>query len=174
MRRPWRKPLIVMTPKSLLRASWAMSTLDELATGRFQRVISEPEGFDWTKATRLFLCSGKVYYDLAKAREAAGDTTTAIVRLEQLHPFPEQELAALLAKMPQLKQVAWVQEEPQNAGAWHFALPRLHELVSARRAGSVQIRYIGRAASASPATGLAKAHELETRLILDTAFGKGA
>jgi len=171
--RPWRKPLIVMTPKSLLRASWAMSTLDELSTGRFQRVIGEPEGFDFAKAKRLFLCSGKVYYDLAKAREAAGDTTTALVRLEQLYPFPEAELAAIVAKMPALETLAWVQEEPQNAGAWHFVLPRLLKLLSGRAPGSTRIDYIGRAAAASPATGLSKAHELETRLLLETAFGKG-
>src|SRR5690606_7344344 len=141
VKRRWRKPLIVMTPKSLLRASWAMSTLDELATGRFQRVISEDASFDLGAAKRLYLCSGKVYYDLVKAREAKKDTTTAIVRLEQLYPFPEDTLRELLSRMPKLEKLAWVQEEPQNAGAWHFMLPRLLQLVSGRPGDRLNVDY---------------------------------
>jgi 2-oxoglutarate dehydrogenase E1 component len=172
--RPWRKPLVVMTPKSLLRAPHAQSTLDELSRGRFQRVIGEGADFDFKGATRMLLCSGKVYYDLAKARAEAKDTTTALVRVEQLFPFPQAELDALVASMPKLKEIHWVQEETQNGGAWHFMYPRLHLLAAKAAAGAAKVGYIGRAPSASPATGLTKAHELEQKLITDTAFARSA
>ncbi|NVJ24599.1 MULTISPECIES: 2-oxoglutarate dehydrogenase E1 component [Myxococcus] len=169
--RPVRKPLVIMSPKSLLRRPEATSKLDELATGSFQEVILDkvaPEG-----VTRLLLCSGKVYYDLVKARDERKDDSIAIVRLEQLYPFPFDELANLVGKLPKLAEVFWVQEEPRNAGAWHFMFPRLHDLASSRSQQQVKLGYIGRAEAASPATGFPKTHEIEQQLIIEEAIFRG-
>ncbi|MFY2563813.1 2-oxoglutarate dehydrogenase E1 component [Corallococcus terminator] len=169
--RPVRKPLVIMSPKSLLRRPEATSKLEELATGGFQEVILDkvaPEG-----VTRLLLCSGKVYYDLVKARDERKDNSIAIVRLEQLYPFPFDELANLVGKLPKLAEVFWVQEEPRNAGAWHFMFPRLHDLASSRSQQQVKLGYIGRAEAASPATGFPKTHEIEQQLIIEEAIFRG-
>jgi len=169
--RPVRKPLVIMSPKSLLRRPEATSKLDELATGGFQEVILDkvaPEG-----VTRLLLCSGKVYYDLVKARDERKDDSIAIVRLEQLYPFPFDELANLVGKLPKLAEVYWVQEEPRNAGAWHYMFPRLHDLASSRSQQQVKLGYIGRAEAASPATGFPKTHEIEQQLIIEEAIFRG-
>ncbi|MCK8502995.1 MULTISPECIES: 2-oxoglutarate dehydrogenase E1 component [Myxococcus] len=169
--RPVRKPLVIMSPKSLLRRPEATSKVDELATGGFQEVILDsvaPAG-----VTRLLLCSGKVYYDLVKARNERKDDSIAIVRVEQLYPFPADELANLVAKLPRLAEVYWVQEEPRNAGAWHFMFPRLHDLVSSRSQQPVKLGYIGRAEAASPATGFPKTHEIEQQLIIEEAIFRG-
>jgi 2-oxoglutarate dehydrogenase E1 component len=169
--RPVRKPLVIMSPKSLLRRPEATSKLDELATGTFQEVILDrvaPAG-----VTRLLLCSGKVYYDLVKARDERKDDSIAIVRLEQLYPFPFDELAGLVSKMPKLAELRWVQEEPRNAGGWHFMFPRLHDLVSTRSQQPVKLGYIGRAEAASPATGFPKTHEYEQQLIIEEAIFRG-
>ncbi|NTX15794.1 2-oxoglutarate dehydrogenase E1 component [Myxococcus sp. CA051A] len=169
--RPVRKPLVIMSPKSLLRRPEATSKLDELATGSFQEVILDkvaPEG-----VTRLLLCSGKVYYDLVKARDERKDDSIAIVRLEQLYPFPFDELANLVGKLPKLAEIFWVQEEPRNAGAWHFMFPRLHDLASSRSQQQVKLGYIGRAEAASPATGFPKTHEIEQQLIIEEAIFRG-
>ncbi|RJS26105.1 2-oxoglutarate dehydrogenase E1 component [Corallococcus sp. H22C18031201] len=171
MVRPLRKPLVIMSPKSMLRRPEATSKLDELATGTFREVIADKG--DPAKVTRLLLCSGKVYYDLVKARDERKDESIAIVRVEQLYPFPFDELAGLVAKMPKLTELFWVQEEPQNAGAWHFALPLLLDLVAPRTQSPVKIGYIGRAAAASPATGFPKTHEYEQQLIIEEAILRG-
>ncbi|OJH41982.1 2-oxoglutarate dehydrogenase E1 component [Cystobacter ferrugineus] len=169
--RPLRKPLVVMSPKSMLRLPEATSKLDELATGSFQEVIADK--VDPAGVTRLLLCSGKVYYDLVKERDARKDTSIAIVRVEQLYPFPFDELSGLLAKMPKLTELFWVQEEPRNSGAWHFIFPRLHDLVATRGQNPVKLGYIGRAEAASPATGFTQTHKLEQQLIVEEAILRG-
>ncbi|WP_309895843.1 2-oxoglutarate dehydrogenase E1 component [Archangium sp.] len=169
--RPLRKPLVVMTPKSLLRRPEATSKLDELATGTFQEVIADK--VDLAGVTRLLLCSGKVYYDLVKARDERKDDSIAIVRVEQLYPFPFDELAGLVSKMPKLGEIFWVQEEPRNSGAWHFIFPRLHDLAAARAQNPVKLGYIGRAEAASPATGFTQTHNLEQQLIVEEAILRG-
>ncbi|WIG92791.1 2-oxoglutarate dehydrogenase E1 component [Myxococcus sp. SDU36] len=169
--RPVRKPLVIMSPKSLLRRPEATSKVDELATGTFQEVILDR--VDPAGVTRLLLCSGKVYYDLVKARDERKDESIAIVRLEQLYPFAADVLSGLIAKMPKLAELLWVQEEPRNAGAWHFMFPRLHDLASTQSKQQVKIGYIGRAEAASPATGFPKTHEYEQQLIIEEAILRG-
>ncbi|RKH01810.1 2-oxoglutarate dehydrogenase E1 component [Corallococcus praedator] len=171
--RPVRKPLVIMSPKSLLRRPEATSRMDDLAKGAFQEIILDAKA-DPAKVKRLLLCSGKVYYDLAKARDERKDDTIAIVRVEQLYPFPHDELSNLVAKLPQLQELYWVQEEPRNAGAWHFMFPRLHDLVSGRaQQQPVKLGYIGRAEAASPATGFPKTHDYEQQLIIEEAILRG-
>src|SRR5215813_3287880 len=170
--RPWRKPLVVMTPKSLLRREEASSSLSAFATGNFQRLISDPPTGGAAGVKRLLLCTGKVVYDLLAARAKAGDDTVAIARLEQLYPFPEAQLAAEIARYPVLQELFWVQEEPENMGAWSFVLPMLLSRVSAR-GRALPLRYAGREASASPATGFQKTHELEQTLLIDAAMSRG-
>jgi 2-oxoglutarate dehydrogenase E1 component len=170
--RPLRKPLVIMSPKSLLRRPEATSKLDELATGSFQEVILDK--VNPANVTRLLLCSGKVYYDLVKARDERKDDSIAIVRVEQLYPFPFDELAGLVAKMPKLTELLWVQEEPRNSGAWYFMFPRLHDLAAARgQGGPLKVGYIGRAEAASPATGFPQTHNLEQQLIVEEAILRG-
>jgi 2-oxoglutarate dehydrogenase E1 component len=154
--RPWRKPLVVMTPKSLLRHPKAVSALDELATGRFQRVIPDPGAREGV-TKRVLLCTGKIYYDLVARREKLGASHVAVVRLEQLYPFPE---AAARAAIPAGAEAVWVQEEPLNMGAWTFILSRY----------PVAKRLVSRPESASPATGSAKAHVIEQEQIFAEAF----
>ena len=170
--RPWRKPLVVMTPKSLLRREEASAPLSAFISGSFQRLISDPPVGGAGKVTRLLLCTGKVVYDLLAAREKAGDDTVAIARLEQLYPFPEAQVAAEIARYPALQELVWVQEEPENMGAWSFVLPRLTGRTSAQ-GRKLPLRYAGREASASPATGFQKTHELEQTLLIDAALSRG-
>ena len=160
--RPWRKPLIVMTPKSLLRHPKAVSSLSELATGTFQRVIPDP---DADGATRVILCSGKVYYDLLAER---GDNRgTAIVRLEQLYPLSERELSAALAPYAADAPVVWVQEEPENMGAWRNLRVQFGTQLLGHPFSGVY-----RPASASPATGSGSAHKLEQKDLMRAAFAR--
>ena len=168
--RPLRKPLIVMTPKSLLRS--VGSPLEAFAQGGFKRLISDTQDIDPAKVTRLLLCSGKVYYDLVKGREKAKDATLGIVRLEQLYPFPEAELSAVLAKMPKLAELYWVQEEPKNNGAWSFMIQYLQTLIS-DLPGRPRFGFIGRVESASPATGFHHTHDYEQQLIVEEAIARG-
>ncbi|HUM13880.1 MAG TPA: 2-oxoglutarate dehydrogenase E1 component [Myxococcaceae bacterium] len=170
--RPWRKPLVVMTPKSLLRREEASAPLSAFTSGKFQRLVSDPPPGGEAKVTRLLLCTGKVAYDLLAARAKAADDTVAIARLEQLYPFPEAQLAREIARYPELEQLVWVQEEPENMGAWSFVLPRLSGRVSAK-ARRLPLRFAGREASASPATGFQKTHELEQVLLIDAALSRG-
>ena len=161
--RPWRKPLVIMTPKSLLRLPAAVSTLEDLSSGQFQPFLADPKA--GASTTRLFLCSGRVYYDLLAERESRGDTSTAIVRVEQLYPWRGQQLAAVLAKMPGIKEVVWVQDEPSNMGPESWILPRIQATMKGQK-----IRAVSRAESASPATGSSKAHAIEQRELLTSAF----
>jgi 2-oxoglutarate dehydrogenase E1 component len=164
--RRWRKPLVVMTPKSLLRTRVSFSDRSVLTDGEFQRFIGD-ESVVEGEVRRVMACSGKVYYDLAAEREKRGAGDVAIVRCEQLYPFPAQALEDELRRFPNLEQILWVQEEPQNMGAWTFMVPRLELAAHARG----KISYVGRVASASPATGSPESHKLEQELILKEAFG---
>ena len=168
-----RKPLIVMTPKSLLRMPEATSALSEFTSGRFKRLIEDPnEAVAANKVTRLLLCSGKVYFDLAKARDAAKDFATAVVRIEQLYPLPEPELKAVLESMTALKELFWVQEEPKNSGAWRYLLEPLMNL-TAELKNRPTLKYVGRPESASPATGYLSTHTFEQKLLVDEALARG-
>jgi 2-oxoglutarate dehydrogenase E1 component len=167
--RPLRKPLVVMTPKSLLRLPAAASTLDELASGQFHRVLHD-EAADPAEVTRVLLCTGRIYYDLAEERTRRADPATAIVRIEKLYPWwPHLVAAATLDRYPGLAELFWVQDEPCNMGAGQFVTPRLQALISGR---AIKYDFIGRAESASPATGSHKAHVMEQQEILGKAFGR--
>ena len=172
MHRPFRKPLIIMTPKSLLRHPLAKSrTSDFVGEGHFMRILSDPAPAADAKTRRLVLCSGKVAYDLMEARDAAGITDTQIVRLEQLYPFPGEPLAARVARMTALEEVVWCQEEPKNNGSWFFVDPLIEESLLSAKCKVTRPRYAGRAASASPATGLAKRHTAEQAALVADALG---
>ena len=160
------RPLIVMTPKSLLRLPAATSMIDELTTGGFQPVIDDARIEDRSKVARLAICSGKVYYDLEAGRGEQIDGRTAVVRLEQFYPYPETRLQEIVASYPNLKQLFWVQEEPRNMGGWWFMRSRLEALTPA----NATLEYVGRVASASPATGSYVIHELEQKQIVDRAL----
>jgi len=169
--RPFRKPLVVMSPKSLLRHPEAVSPIEELANGAFQRVLDDPmflpggEG-DPARVKRVLLCTGKVFYDLVAERRAKGIRDVAIVRLEQLYPNPFAELSAIFDRYGGMSEVVWVQEEPANHGAW------LHMWSALVKSGilRVPLAQVSRPAAASPATGSNASHKLEQRRILDTAF----
>ncbi|MDI1295986.1 MAG: 2-oxoglutarate dehydrogenase E1 component, partial [bacterium] len=172
MLRPFRKPLIIMTPKSLLRHKLAVSKAEDFqGTTHFMRLLSDTNPAPDAETTRLVLCSGKVAYDLIEARDAAGDTNTQIVRVEQLYPFPTEALAARLARMPKLEEVIWCQEEPRNNGGWFFVEPYIEEALGLADRAPMRARYAGRKASASPATGLAKRHVAEQGALVADALG---
>jgi 2-oxoglutarate dehydrogenase E1 component len=172
MHRPFRKPLIIMTPKSLLRHPLAKSsTGDFVGEGHFMRILSDTKPAADKDTKRLVLCSGKVAYDLFEAREAAAISDTQIVRLEQLYPFPGEPLAARIARMTNLEEVVWCQEEPKNNGAWFFVEPLIEEALAASKSKVQRARYAGRTASASPATGLAKRHAAEQAALVSNALG---
>ena len=160
--RKWRKPLIVFTPKSILRHPDAASPLAELSRPRFLNVLPDAEV---QAAARVLLCTGKIGHELRRERKQRKDAATAIVFLEQLYPFPQTELAAELARHPHATEVVWVQEEPANMGALSYMLPRLTRMCRDRH-----IRTVKRSASASPATGSSKAHEVEQKTLLTLAF----
>jgi 2-oxoglutarate dehydrogenase E1 component len=165
VKRPWRKPLVVMTPKSLLRLPAATSTLEELTQGSFQRVIGDatvaPES-----AERVLLCSGKIYYELVEERKRRGAAAerTMIVRLEQLYPFRSEHIAAAVRGVSDAADLVWVQDEPGNMGAATFVIPRLAGVLGRPP------RLVARDDSASPATGSHKAHVLEQNRIFAAAF----
>ena len=168
MLRPLRKPLVIMTPKSLLRNKDATSPLSEFTKGGFQTVIGDQGSLKADKVKRVIACSGKVYYDLAKRREEKGMDDVAILRVEQLYPFPHKAFAAELKKYPGATEVVWCQDEPQNQGAWFFVQHYIHEnMASGQRLG-----YAGRAASASPAVGYAHLHQDQQKALIDAAFGR--
>lgn len=165
VKRPWRKPLVVMSPKSLLRHPAATSTLAELAEGQFQCVIGD-SSVDSSMVTRVMLCTGKVYYELVEERKRRGDTQTALCRIEQLYPFRASELTQVLSKFAGARELIWVQEEPANMGAQSFVAPRLTAILPA----GVKLRFASRVESASPATGSYKAHVLEHKKLMEEAF----
>jgi 2-oxoglutarate dehydrogenase E1 component len=172
MHRPFRKPLIIMSPKSLLRHKMAASNVDEfLDNSHFMRILSDPWAPKDEDVKRLVLCSGKVAFDLLDARNAAGDTDTAILRLEQLYPFPGEPLIVRLDRMSNLEEVVWAQEEPKNNGSWFFVEPFIEECLTKAKVKPARARYAGRKASASPATGLAKRHQAEQAALIADALG---
>ncbi len=168
MVRNLRKPLVIMTPKSLLRNKDASSPLSEFTKGSFQTIIPEQKDIKADKVKRLVACSGKVYYDLVKKREEKGLDDVAIIRVEQLYPFPHKAFSTELKKYPNVTEVVWCQDEPQNQGAWFFVQHYLHEnMIEGQRLG-----YSGRAASASPAVGYAHLHQEQQKALVEGAFAK--
>jgi 2-oxoglutarate dehydrogenase E1 component len=163
--RPLRKPLVVATPKSLLRHPQAVSSLDDLTTGTFRRILPDPVA-DPAKVRRVMLCSGKIYYDLVHAQEVLGAEDVAIIRVEQLYPLRPSDLAAALAPFAAGTPVLWVQEEPANMGAWPFLQVHFKDPLLGRH----PFRAVTRAASASPATGSAVSHRMEQELLIEHAF----
>ncbi|MDO8441588.1 MAG: 2-oxoglutarate dehydrogenase E1 component, partial [Polaromonas sp.] len=168
MVRNLRKPLVIMTPKSLLRNKDATSPLSEFTKGSFQTVIPDSGALKADKVKRVIACSGKVYYDLAKKREEKGADDVAILRIEQLYPFPHKAFAAELKKYPNATDIVWCQDEPQNQGAWFFVQHYIHE----NMAEGQKLGYSGRAASASPAVGYSHLHQEQQKALVDGAFGK--
>jgi 2-oxoglutarate dehydrogenase E1 component len=168
MIRPFRKPLMIMTPKSLLRNKEAVSSLQELAKGGFQTVIGETHaGIDSKAVRKIVICSGKVYYDLTGARRERELADVAILRVEQLYPFPHKALEAEMRKYPGATQVVWCQDEPQNQGAWFFVQ---HHIQDALKDGQ-RLTYAGRPASASPAAGYYDKHYAQQKELLTAALG---
>jgi 2-oxoglutarate dehydrogenase E1 component len=171
IRRSFRKPLILMTPKSLLRHKQCVSTLSEFSTGTtFQPVLAETAKLvDDKKVKRVVLCSGKVYYDLLAERENRGIEDVAIVRVEQLYPFPEKELGAQLSRYSNAD-VIWCQEEPENMGSWYFVDRRIEKVLTGIKHKTSRPVYVGRSTAASPATGLLKIHLREQAELVDAAL----
>ncbi|KQN80046.1 2-oxoglutarate dehydrogenase subunit E1 [Sphingomonas sp. Leaf62] len=172
MHRNFRKPLVIMTPKSLLRHKMAVSKTEDFLPGtHFKRLLSDPSAPADTNTTRLVLCSGKVAFDLIEARDAAGDTATQIVRVEQIYPFPSDALVERLKRLPNLTDVVWAQEEPKNNGSWFLVEPAIEEALAEAGSQVPRARYAGRAAAASPATGLMKRHQAEQGALVADALG---
>jgi 2-oxoglutarate dehydrogenase E1 component len=172
MHRKFRKPLILMMPKSLLRDEKASSKLSDFTDDKLHLVLQDPHVEDPNSIQRILLCSGKVYYTLNTAREDLNgkemkNTKTAIVRIEQLYPFPKDELLTVLSNYPKAKECLWVQEEPKNMAAWNFIEPRLREILPR----PLNIRYCGRGEAASPAHGMYKIHYAEEKEFVTTALG---
>ncbi|MCK3658748.1 2-oxoglutarate dehydrogenase E1 component [Pasteurellaceae bacterium Pebbles2] len=164
MLRTVRRPLVVIAPKSLLRHPLAVSSLEELTEGRFQNVIGEIDPLDPTQVKRVVLCSGKVYYDLLEQRRKNNQTDVAIIRIEQLYPYPLDEVRSILAQYPQVTDYVWCQEEPLNQGAWYCRQHRFLQSIPE----TAKLRYVGRPASASPAVGYMSLHnEQQQALVRD-------
>lgn len=168
MIRPYRKPLIVMTPKSLLRHPQAISTLKDLSEGQYQLIIPETDKQDVKKVERVILCCGKVYYNLREKREELKANNIALVRVEQLYPFPLEEVKTLLDQYSDVKTIIWCQEEPKNQGAWYMMEHYITGLLNKNQS----LRYVGRHASASPAVGYHSVHEKEQEDLIDNALLK--
>ncbi len=169
MVRRLRKPLIIITPKSLLRHKEAISTIDELANGHFQTVIPEIEKLDPKKVKRVVLCQGKIYYELLAHRRENNITDTALVRVEQLYPFPESAFAKAIEQFPNAKEVVWCQEEPRNQGAWYWLASRQHlvNVLGTKR----KLLLVSRPAAASPAVGYYAKHNQQQKAVIEHAFG---
>ena len=169
--RDFRKPLVVMTPKSLLRHKLAVSArADFTGESHFKRILSDLNPPTEGRTRRLVLCSGKVAYELIEARDTAGSTDIEVLRIEQLYPFPTEPLVKRLRAMPDLADVCWAQEEPRNNGGWFFVEPYIEDAL-AQAGHALRPRYAGRAAAASPATGLAKRHAAEQAALIGAALG---
>ncbi len=168
MVRPFRKPLIVMTPKSLLRKREAVSSLKELAKGSFQTVIGELDALEAKEVTRIIACSGKVYYDLLGARRERRLDSVALIRVEQLYPFPHKQFAAEMKRYPNALEVVWCQEEPQNQGAWYQTQHYFEENMRSDQ----RLFYTGRSSAAAPAGGYLSRHNQRQKAVVDQAFGK--
>lgn len=165
MRRPFRKPLVVMSPKSLLRFKPACSPVEDLTQGTFDPVLADPVTLDNSAVRTVALCSGKVFYEIAKARQDRGDLSVAALRLEELYPLPESDLIAALDRYPNAKDVVWVQDEPDNMGAWWYVAQKLPPILGRR-----QLRYAGRGDAASPAAGSYAIHVREQEGLLASIF----
>jgi multifunctional 2-oxoglutarate metabolism enzyme len=170
-RRGMRKPLVIFTPKSLLRHPAATSTVHDLTSGGFQEVIDDPASRDPQRIARVVFCSGKIYYDLLAAREERKADQIALVRLEQLYPFAHSMVNDILLRYPQAAEAIWAQEEPRNMGPWRFLREQIQPLLDG---SGRELRYVGRSESASPATGSMKRHQQEQSEILDEALTIGA
>ena len=168
MVRDLRKPLVIFTPKSLLRNKDATSPVSEFTKGNFQTVIGDTRELKAEKVKRVIACSGKVYYDLVKKREEKGADDVAIVRVEQLYPFPHKTFGAEIRKYPKASEIVWCQDEPQNQGAWFFIQHNIHENMESGQ----KLGYAGRAASASPAVGYSHLHQDQQKALIEAAFGK--
>jgi 2-oxoglutarate dehydrogenase E1 component len=169
VKRPLRKPLVAITPKSLLRHKEATSELDDLTSGTFKTVLPEKEPSDPKKVTRLILCSGKVYFDLLERKKADERDDVAIVRIEQLYPFPGDDLDELLSQHSKLKHVVWCQEEPMNQGAWYCSQHHMRNALH-RHNPKLYLQYAGRDASAAPACGHMSVHIEEQKKLVNDAF----
>jgi 2-oxoglutarate dehydrogenase E1 component len=166
MLRKARKPLIVMTPKSLLRHRLSVSTQTDLTSGSFQNVIPEMESIRPGKVQRVVFCSGKIYYDLLEARQTHGVENVAIVRIEQLYPFPADEYAEVIEQYRNAKDIVWCQEEPQNQGAWYQIRHRLQEALKVRH----KLFYAGRTGAAAPASGIYAMHLQQQQALVEAAL----
>ncbi len=169
MKRPFRKPLVVMSPKSLLRHRLAVSDLTELSDGRFYNIIEDTPD-DISKVEKILVCTGKIFYDLIEEMKAASLTNITLIRIEQLYPWPVAELSSILKKYPPSAKIIWVQEEPRNMGAWNYVSSIWNGIWNGLR--DRQISYIGRDICAAPAVGSAKIHEIEKKEILAKAIGE--
>lgn len=159
----FRKPLVIMTPKSLLRHPKVISSVKDLVEGSFEKVLDD--SCDPGQVQRILLCSGKVYYDLAAQREALNRTDMALIRIEQLYPFPNHALAACLEKYPQVKKVTWIQEEPRNSGAWAYMRDRC-----LFHFPQIELQYFGRDESPASGTGSFKQYQQEQKKLVEGAF----
>jgi 2-oxoglutarate dehydrogenase E1 component len=166
MLRKFRKPLIVMTPKSLLRHKMSVSPISALSDGRFNLIIPEIEQMTPADTRRLVFCSGKVYYDLLESRQVHGISDIALIRIEQLYPFPVEEFAAVIEEYEHVEDIVWCQEEPQNQGAWYQIRHRLQEPLRDHQ----NLYYAGRPASAAPASGIFKVHLQQQQALVEAAL----
>jgi 2-oxoglutarate dehydrogenase E1 component len=166
MKRPYRKPLIVMTPKSLLRHKMSVSPMTSLSDGHFELIIPD-DTVAAEKARRLVFCSGKVYFDLLEAREVHGLDDVALVRIEQLYPFPIPEFARIIEQHAHVREIVWCQEEPENQGAWYQIRHRLQEPLSDEQS----LYYAGRPGAAAPASGIFKVHLQQQQALIEAALG---
>jgi len=164
-----KKPLVVFTPKSLLRHRLVVSPVSDFTTGSFQPVLPDPGSLAPTAVKRVLFCSGKVFYDLLTARDERGITDVALIRLEQLYPLPVDEIRAQLARYPNAEDYVWVQEEPANQGAWTFITLNLLEHLD-----GIPVRRISRPAAAAPAVGSAKLHDAEQASVVEAALPRPA
>jgi 2-oxoglutarate dehydrogenase E1 component len=169
MIRTYRKPLIIFSPKSMLRHKESVSALEELAQGAFQPVIPETDNIDPSQVQRVVFCSGKVYYDVRAARRERGVKDVAIVRIEQLYPFPHDEFKAQLDRYSKATQIVWCQEEPGNQGAWH----RIQHYLLRHLAPQQKLSYALRPSSASPAAGYLALHNEQQKAVIDAALTLG-
>jgi len=166
MMRRYRKPLIVLTPKSLLRHKMSVSPISDLLDGRFQVIIPETESIKSRDVTRVVFCSGKVYFELVESRALNMRENVAIVRIEQLYPFPDDEYEAVIKQYPNARKIVWCQEEPENQGAWYQIRHRLQKFLGDDHV----LYYAGRPGAAAPASGIFKLHLQQQQALVEAAL----